>query len=185
MKYYRLEPSYKKSVVEIAVFRRKDEDGNNCFLRKELGWRWGSFLLSVPETEEEIQEFLKERGGYESIQEWLADIYGDEYYITENTTLEEFLLPSTESDFVDITEDYEDAEMIECWDGCWEYWSASRYPEEYTEEEQEELVEQIEEVYAEEYEEGVENLGWEYVDTYFEMHCNPVLTMCDANGEDL
>ena len=39
MKYYRLEPSVKKSVIEWHSFKRKDADGNTIFLRKELGWR--------------------------------------------------------------------------------------------------------------------------------------------------
>ena len=183
MKYYRVEPTYKKSVVEIAVFRRKDEDGNNCFLRKELGWRWGSFLFSVPETEEEIKEFLEANGQYDSLQEYLADHYGHEDIITEDTQLEEYLLPDPEADSVDITEDFPDAEMLDCWDGCWEYWSATRYPEDYTEEEQEELIEEIEEAYGEMYEEGVEELGWEFIDTYFEMHCQPEITQCDEYGK--
>ena len=57
MKYYKLEPSVKKSVIEWHSFKRKDADGNTIFLRKELGWRYGSWLISVPETDEEIKEY--------------------------------------------------------------------------------------------------------------------------------
>ena len=67
MKHYRIEPTHKKSVIEIATFRRpleeltgNDEDkGRWGYLRKELGWRWGSFMISVPDTDEEIKEIVK------------------------------------------------------------------------------------------------------------------------------
>jgi len=192
MKHFLLEPTYKKSLVEFTLFKRKDENDNTIFLRKELGWRWGSFRFSVPETEEEALEYIKSKGydGENAIFEWAED-YGhtiwdgeeDKEYLDPNTSLVEMvksqLLPSEADDFVDITEDYEDAEMIECDDGCWEFWRVSSYQTEISEEDQESIVAEIEEVYSEEYEEGVENLGWEYVSTYFELHCNPKITECD------
>ena len=60
MKYYRIEPTHKKSVIENTIFRRKDENGNYIFLKRELGWRWGSFLFSVPETEDEINNYIND-----------------------------------------------------------------------------------------------------------------------------
>jgi hypothetical protein len=47
MKHFRIEPTYKKSVIELSTFRRpleeltgNDEDkGKFAYLRKELGWR--------------------------------------------------------------------------------------------------------------------------------------------------
>ena len=69
MKYYRIEPTYKKSVVEWTIFRR-EYNGTNQFLRKELGWRWGSFVIEVPDTDEEKLEWAKEKG-YDSLQECL------------------------------------------------------------------------------------------------------------------
>jgi hypothetical protein len=74
MKHYRIEPTYKKSVLEFDIFKRHDEDGNLIFLRKELGWRWGSFLVRVPETEEEALEWVKEQG-YDNLLDWAGD-YG-------------------------------------------------------------------------------------------------------------
>ena len=68
MKYYRLEPSVKKSIIEWHTFKRKDADGNTIFLRKELGWRYGAWLISVPETDEEIKEIdaqIKKETGVE------------------------------------------------------------------------------------------------------------------------
>ena len=180
MKHFRIEPTYKKSVVEYTVFRRplddltgnEEDKGKFAYLRKELGWRWGSFRIDVPETEEEIKEFLEERGGYDSVAEYLADYWGDEDIIVESTTLEEYLLPSTEDDFVDLTEDYE-AEMIDCWDGCWEEFIF--YGPNWTEESQEELEASWEE--NQESDDGafsryefLEDNGWESIDCNFQIH---------------
>lgn len=188
MKHFRIEPTYKKSVIELSTFRRpleeltgNDEDkGKFAYLRKELGWRWGSFMISVPDTEEEIKEFLEERGSYESVAEYLADYYGDEDIIVESTTLQEYLLPSEDDDFVDLTEDY-DAEMLDCWDGCWEDWDIITNGPKLAD--VDEMIEEIEEAYSEEYEEGVEALGWTYIDNFFEIHCNVTVTPCNEHGE--
>lgn len=194
MKYYIVEPTYKKSTIEITTFRRYDEDGKLIFLRKELGWRWGSFLFSVPETDEEIENYL-ESCGYENILDWASD-YGftvtddsGEEMLDPDTTVQEMIqmqcLPSEGDDFVDITEDYPNAEMIETWDGCWEYFNVLSHQKEMDEEEAEALAEEAEEAYFEGNEEAVEELGWEYLDTFFEIHCNPQITPCDENGTPL
>ena len=188
MKHFRIEPTYKKSVIELSTFRRpleeltgNDEDkGKFAYLRKELGWRWGSFMISVPDTEEEIAEFLEERGSYESVAEYLADYYGEEDIIVESTTLQEYLLPSVDDDFVDLTEDY-DAEMLDCWDGCWEDWDIITNGPKLAD--VDEMIEEIEEAYSEEYEEGVEALGWQFIDNFFEIHCNVTVTPCNEHGE--
>ena len=188
MKHFRIEPTYKKSVIELSTFRRpleeltgNDEDkGKFAYLRKELGWRWGSFMISVPDTEEEIKEFLEERGSYESVAEYLADYYGEEDIIVESTTLQEYLLPSEDDDFVDLTEDY-DAEMLDCWDGCWEDWDIITNGPKLAD--VDEMIEEIEEAYSEEYEEGVEALGWQFIDNFFEIHCNVTVTPCNEHGE--
>jgi hypothetical protein len=188
MKHFRIEPTYKKSVIEFTVFRRpleeltgNDEDkGKFAYLRKELGWRWGSFMISVSDIEEEIAEFLEERGSYESVAEYLADYHGEEDIIVESTTLQEYLLPSEDDEFVDLTEDY-DAEMLDCWDGCWEDWGITTNGPEL--EDTDDMIEEIEEAYSEEYEEGVEALGWQFLDNFYEIHCNVTVTPCDEYGE--
>lgn len=197
MKHYIIEPTWKKSVIEKTIFRRTNEDGKIIFLEKELGWRWGSFMISVPETEEEAVEFIKSEGydGESAVLDWAMDwghtILDDsnEEVLDPDTTVLEMvqsqLLPDESDEFVDITEDYGHAEMLECWDGCWEYWHARSYQIELTEEEQEAMVEEAEAAYYEDNEEGVKALGWEYVDTFFEMHCSPKITECDATGEPL
>ena len=194
MKHYLIEPTYKKSLLEFTLFKRKDEEGKDIFLRKELGWRWGSFMISVPDTEEEAMEYLASEGyeGEDAILNWAMDYGhtiwdGEKEYLDPDTTIVEMIesqmLPSETDDFVDISEDYHHAEFIDSWDGCWEYWSVDSYHKEIPEEEQEAIIEEVEEVYAEEYEEGVETLGWEFVDTYFELHCSPKITPCNENGQ--
>jgi len=46
----RLEPTYKKSTVEIEFFK----DDNNTWVHVETGWRWGAFYADV--TDEELVE---------------------------------------------------------------------------------------------------------------------------------
>ena len=194
MKYYIVEPTYKKSLVEKAIFKRKNEEGKTIVLEKELGWRGGSFLFNVPDTEEEAIADIKEQG-YDSVLDWacdhgytMTDDNGDEVLDPDHSIVEMLaptMLPGQSEDFVDITEDYVNAELIECWDGCWEHWSVRSFQVELSEEEQEALIEGVEEAYSEEHEEGVEALGWEFVDTLFELHCRPKITPCDASGEPL
>lgn len=173
MKEYILEPKTKKSVIEWTTFKR-DYNGKTLWLRKELGWRGGSFSLYVPETEEEIQEAVKDRG-YETLEEMLED------YGTDN--IESIFLPDPEDDSVMVFEDY-NADMIETWDGCWEYWTIEYYGEDGpTEEEKEAMIEEVEEAYAEEYESGVEALGWEEVDTDFEVTNGFTLTLVEDTEE--
>jgi len=191
MKHYRIEPTYKKSVVEWELFQRKDEEtGKIINLRKELGWRWGSFMVSIPTTQEELDKWIEVNPNYDTIEEWAHDyghaeededgnivIDGDIFEILEGQ-----LLPSESDSFVDITEDY-DMEMIDCWDGCWEYWHVDSYQLELDEDVKESMIEEVEEAWEEDYQEGVEALGWTYVDTYFEMQCSPSITECDEHGE--
>lgn len=194
MKYFIVEPTYKKSFVEYTLFHQKDEEGKTTSLRKELGWRWGSFMFSVPETEEEAYSYIKECG-YDNLLDYASD-YGftildenkKEILDPEANVIEIVsgqLLPEESDSFVDITEDYPNAEFVDSWDGCWEHWEVFSYQKEISEDEQQSIIEEVEEAYSEEYEEGVENLGWEFVSSYFEMHCSPKITPCDENGKPL
>ena len=64
MKHYKLEPTYKKSLVELYTFKRplsdlvEGHENRNAILVKEIGWRWGDFTIDVPETEAEVKEWL-------------------------------------------------------------------------------------------------------------------------------
>ena len=51
MKYYIIEPKFKKSLVEAEWYER--EDGARILV--QTLWRGGSFKLSVPETENEMK----------------------------------------------------------------------------------------------------------------------------------
>lgn len=189
MKHYRIEPTYKKSVVEWTLFQRKDEDGVVENLRKELGWRWGSWMVSIPETQEELDKWVKDHPNYDTIEDWAYDYGHADMDDDENITIDgdifeilnDQLLPSEDDESVDITEDY-DMEMLETWDGCWEYFHVDSWRKEIPEDVAESLVEEAEAAYEDNYEEGIEELGWEYVDTYFEMHCSPRVMECDENG---
>ena len=46
----KLEPTYKKSVVEIEFFK----DDNNTWVHVETGWRWGVFYANL--TDDEMTE---------------------------------------------------------------------------------------------------------------------------------
>jgi hypothetical protein len=186
MKYYRIEPTHKKSVIENTIFRRKDENGNYIFLKKELGWRWGSFLFSVPETEEEINDYIKEQG-CETFLEWASDNGFEDLIESETNTeiIANKFLPSESDEFVDVTEDYPNATLLDAWDGCWEDWIAYSFKTELSYDEKESMAEKASAAYDENNEEGVEELGWEYIDTTFEIQCGVSITSCDEGGNVL
>ena len=201
MKYYKLEPSWKKSIVELDTFKRplneltNDEKdiGKWAYLVKELGSRWGSWSIVVPETDAEIAEWINASEYYNDIED-VADQNG--YHIidadghivvdpdmTPFEIMHKMLVPSIDATFVDITEDYPDAEMIEIWDGCWEDWDIRTGGAMLND--VDEMIEEITEAYGEEYEDGVEALGWTFTESVFEMTCNPIITECDENGDPL
>jgi hypothetical protein len=47
------------------------------------------------------------------------------------------------------------------------------------------MIEEVVEAYSEEYEEGVEELGWSFQDCEYEMHCKPMITQVDIDGEEI
>lgn len=171
MKIYRIEPTFKKSVVEWDTFRKKVEGGkSDLWIRKELGWRWGEFDVFVPETEEEVIEWANDQTGeadyYKSLEEVL-DAYGEE-------DLEGMIghtMPSTDEavSFHELS-DYQ-YEMHSTWDGCWEMWDIYIGGDDLSEEEKEELLEEVQDKYAEDYEDGVAELGFEHMDNYTDIHC--------------
>jgi hypothetical protein len=202
MKYFRIEPTYKKSLVEHYVFRRPLSDltddgpeGNIATLTKEIGWRWGDFIATVPETEDEITEWLSYRddGAYSNFYDLAID-YGltetdenGEEVLPPSKSIQEMieglLLPDLDDDFVQITEDYPEAEMQSTWDGCWEDWTLNTGYKGPELENLESIIEEVEEAYCEDYEEGVEALGWVFGECEYEMHCRPMITQIYADGE--
>lgn len=98
--------------------------------------------------------------------------------------MHKMLVPSIDEEYVDITEDYPDAEMI-CVDDCfWEdIWDIRTSGPKLSDVDK--MIDEIEATYDEDYQEGIEALGWTFVENYFEMRCNPVITECDKNGNSL
>lgn len=156
MKQYILQPAYKKSVVEWTNWS-KEINGVRHQLHRELGWRWGAFVLNVPETEEEIKAFVEQQG-YDDLETMLDD------YSAE--TIEEMCLPDEGDEEIEL-DDY-DFEMIECWDGCWDDWSVNCYKDDGLDDDARyELAEAMQEIYEEGYEEAIEEDGWEFGDSGF------------------
>ena len=87
MKYYVIEPSYKKSVIEYTLFKRQVE-GDMQFLRKELGWRWGSFGVAVPETEEEAVPDIESSIGERFFWDHISFLGGSEANSTNLVAVE-------------------------------------------------------------------------------------------------
>jgi hypothetical protein len=190
MKYYRMEPTMKKSVIECDTFSRIDEDGKRIFLHREVGWRWGSWLISVPETQEEIDEYVKSKG-FDTIQE-LAESSGYTYsdedgneVMVDGFNLRDILVPDEDNDQIDVSEEYSDAELIETWDGCWEFWNVTSYQVEIPDQQKDIWSEEAEEAYNEDYEAGLEAIGWKHMFSGFELQCCPSIVECDENGEPL
>ena len=172
MKHYLIKPQTKKSIVEREFFQRTREDGGVEMLEMETGWRWGSFLIRVPETDAEIRDLLDERGA-ETLAEFLEDHGAD--------TLEQVLLPDPDDDVILLTEDYY-ADVLETDDGCWVVFNV--YGKGLDEEQCEALSEEASEAYENWYE-GLENLGWQQGDVYYELHGEFELKDCDENGNPL
>ena len=204
MKYFKIEPTYKKSLVEFTIFTRPMSDfredaekNQHARLIKELGWRSGDFLVAVPETDEEVTEWLKhQHPDCESFYDLAVDYglteldeeTGEEVLPSDKTVselIEQLLLPDLEDDYIMLTEDYPDAEMQSTWDGCWEDWSVYSNGERLEGEDIEAMIEEVEEAYGEEYEEGVEELGWSFQDCEFELHCKPMITQVNEDGEPI
>lgn len=109
----------KKSTIENEYWAHK-KDPNKSF-RKEIGWRWGNFQLSL--TKPEYEEINKD------------DENGEFYPYS-----------------------YENSELIDCTDGCWEDFDFSEGT--ITEAEQEE----IQAAWEENSYEGLEELGYQQID---------------------
>lgn len=90
MKYYIVEPAFKKSLYDTEVF----EDGLGNRIVVTTCWRGGSFKVTIPETVYEYKE-----AGYDV----------DE--------IEDVCWPTEDDDYVELDDFYE-YEMLETWDGC-------------------------------------------------------------------
>ena len=188
MKYFLIEPTYKKSVVEYNSFV-KVINGVQTFATLEEGYRWGSFLMPVPETDAEIKEWIESKDDVSSLQEymdWYQGVDEEEFLAMDTIDLAEWMLPDPEDDMCLLTEDYEDAEMIDMWDGCWMFWNVRQNgtgDNHLSGEECTALSEAVEELYNEDYNESLEADDWEHCDFYTEIHSNLKITPCDSSGK--
>jgi len=190
MKIYNIEPTYKKSVCEVELWRKNEDvvgsDSTTCrynwngpILRRECWWRWAEWRLEIPDTQEEIQEFLEHKP-FDSLDQYLDHRGYD--------TLKECLLPDNfdDDDSVHCLED--DFEMMYCWDGQGEEFRIQPTRNlEMSEEEQKHLAAEAERMYSDEgmYEEGLEELGWEHYSTFYEVCCSLDVTLEETEEEKL
>jgi hypothetical protein len=179
MKHYRMEPTYKKSVVENTMYSK---DG--VIATYEEGYRWGQFVIHIPETEEEFEAWATKFG---MTLEEANDNY--DYIFNDDSVDDKYLAicgPDLEGDHFDL-DDY-DHEMIELWDGCWAFWHVAKKAadEEFTDEEEEELIEHLQELHEDGYNDGyddaVEHDGWEMTHCWTEVQSTITLVPCDEVG---
>ena len=165
MKHYLLEPEYKKSVAEYDVFE-KTIDGHTYRVVHEEVFRSGSWIIHVPETEEEINEWLKDRGEDREDYDSVDDMQ---------------FAPPTDEDFHELN-DYPNHEFLEMWDGCSGDWYLQDPKGEVDEDRAEEIIDMVTELWDDGYHENLEANGWESVDCFQQIHCEVTLTECDDSG---
>jgi len=187
MKQYLMQPTHKKCVLEFEAYT-KVIDGIKTIATKETGYRSGSWIIYVPETEEELRDWCRnvhDMSLEDMMEDMMEDIDGD------TTILPPFdFMPNDEMSYIDV-DDY-DNEMLEAYDGCWTEWQVRQYANEsnpsfpmMSEEELEELREEIEDREAVDDESaylGIEEDGWETDGFYCEIHCTVTLVECDDMG---
>ena len=169
MKHYLVEPTYKKSVAEIERITNI-ETGELLVI--ETGWRWGQFMISVPETDEEIQTYLEQKG-YDNLDTYLAE--------HRATTLEEVMLPENGDEEVNLA-DY-DYEFLYTDDGCWT--DVLFFGDNLTEEENEARREELSDVYFNEFYSGLEGRNFFTDETFYIIDCPVRVVPCNENGEEL
>ncbi len=173
MKYYRVEPTMKKSVVETEIFAR--EDGLRLSL--EVGWRWGEFVIHVPETDEELQPWLDNWGITKEEYDEDPDSYP--------------LIPDPDEDDMIELEDWRH-EMLSTWDGCWEdfdVYAPYNWDKELNEDDKENILEFLREEGStalwEEYDEGHVMNGWDSIDCKSVIYNGYTIVECDEIGNPL
>jgi hypothetical protein len=167
-----VEPDYKKSFNEHTMFRRKLEENSYVSIEFVVNWRWGSGWIEVPETEEELKEWVDRFG----------DNFGYTYEDIPDFTIENFL-PEPGEECVEL--DGYDFDLNEAWDGCAEDWYVYG-PSSMTEEEKEELLEEVQEAYQEDYDEGVSALpNTEWFSWWCSIDTGIVIKRESEDGEEI
>ena len=172
MKYYLLEPKEKKSVVEYQTFSKEINESKIYAIREE-GYRGGSWIIHVPETDEEIDLRLEE---LDMTRDDIVAYYGEDI----NSMGEKFFLPDPDEDYHELN-DY-DFEMIQMYDGCWADWKIVATLDTMCEEDQDDLLVKVEELWAEDYDFALTDDGWSDDGTTTEVQCEILLRECDESG---
>lgn len=170
MKYYTVEPTVKKSLYETEIFSKFMGDGTAIHARLQSCWRWGSYMIAVPETVDEIDEWCEAHG----VQ---VEDFGGYDAIIEN------LLPDPESEYTELG-DYE-YDNLETFDGISADWEIEVFGPSSSKIDKDELLKQIEDAWEKDWLEGIENLGFESVGTEVEIYCPLNITECDEQGNPL
>ncbi|GFH50281.1 predicted protein [Chaetoceros tenuissimus] len=149
-------------------------------LRKECWWRWAEFILDIPETKDEISEFLSCKP-FDNLESYLNHHGGE--------TIEECLMAAMPEDDDDSRCLPDEAEMISCWDGQGEDFTIELTRDlEMSKEECRQMASEAEEAYNGEdglYGEGLENLGWEFCKVFYEVHCDLKIELQETEEEKL
>ena len=168
MKHYLMEPKNKKACAEYDIFQKEIDGVTYCVVKEEV-YRWGSWILHVPDTKQEIADWLEDMG---ETMESMIDCY---------ESVDKFpFVPDSSDDFIELA-DY-DAEFVEMWDGCSCDWYLQDPKGEIPEDKSEEIIDLVQDIFSENYHEGLEDEGWENVDCFQQIHSEVTLKECDDTG---
>ena len=173
MKYFRIEPEFKKAVTDTETWK-KEIEGETAYLTKSETYRWGAFLVRVPETDEEIKECLEDK---DMTMEDVKNFYGEDF------DLNELWLPDPTDEWYEMS-DYQ-ADMLEMWDGCATDWDIIVSKDVLDEEAKEEMLDHLMVVYDEEFDFGIVEEGWQEVDCVQEIHTTLSIVECEEDGTPL
>jgi hypothetical protein len=175
MKYFKLEPTLKKSIVELTVCEQELPDGVAIRAEHEQGWRSGTFIISVPETAEEVDQWLADHG------------YDIEDFGMDIGAVRDFAKPASDSEYYEL-DDYDYViEALE--DSCWSDWNIEVQSASDTKMTAVSTDDDIAAVIAAAWEEqefdGVEALGYTQGESRYEITSTITLTECDEDGNIL
>jgi hypothetical protein len=158
MKYYTVTNRFKKSVDETEIIVGTVDDVE-VRIAYTTNWRSAEFRIGVPETKDEIADYLKYQG-YDTVEELLEDY--------EVETLDDIVLPPEDEDYIEMC-DYYEWEMLSTYDGCSEDYVIHVMTED--DDVVAEITEKIENVIEEEGLWGLfDELGLESDDCVYEIH---------------
>lgn len=174
MRYYLIDPQEEKSIVKREFFSYyNDEKSKEYVLEIKTGWRWGSFMISIPETQEEIKNFL-EKSNADSRTKFIKS--------AGTLTLEQALLPHKNYDTIPLTKKY-NAKVQEIDDFCWiDFYIQEGH---LSSDEQTDIIKEVQSAYEKNGYTALADLGWYRENEDFELIGAHTTTECDVNGKPL